>query len=81
MNQPNGTNMSNVVVSYYVSSEDAINGVNRKNCSFPKPDDLKYGRDGILDSVEVGRNLLLDYDVEDPKIVESAIIMYVEPTN
>lgn len=70
--------MSNVVVSYYKTYEDALNQENRHNDSFPKPENIEYGRDGILNIQEVGINLLLDYGLIDNKDNNSIIIMYIQ---
>lgn len=80
MNKPCNIPMRNVIVSYYVSHDDALNETNRKSCAFPAPDDLKIGRDGICDQSEIGKNLLLDYNVEDPTVINNILIMYVDFT-
>lgn len=71
--------LSNVIVSYYVSHDDAIRQVNRKTDSFPLPDTYKAGRDGIMDIQEFGVNILEDYGLIDNKERESTVIMFVEP--
>jgi hypothetical protein len=73
------TNHSNIVVSYYISQDDAINQVNRKTDSFPMHDTYKIGHDGFIDIQEVGINILEEYGLIDVKDHDSTIIMNVEP--
>lgn len=70
---------SSIIVSYYSSYSDAIRHVNRNTYRFPMLENYNTGRDGILDTHEVGINILEYYGLIDSNDRKSTIIMYVEP--
>ncbi len=70
--------MCDIMVSYYSTAAEAIYDINRKLHSFPAPDNIIVNRGGVANQTEVGRNLLLEYDIEDIDVVAQCIIMHVE---
>ena len=74
---------SNVVILFYNNHNDASNMTNIQKHSMPCPDYLNessWGRDGKIMDYNIGKQLLLDYDIIDINNNE-VIILDVNPCN
>jgi hypothetical protein len=69
-----------ITISYYITSSDAINDINRQFNEFPiDNDNINYGRNGLHNEQELAISLLQKNKIVSDEYINGVIIMYAEP--